>query len=216
MSLQNPKFSIIVPAYNAQDHIQKCLESIAFQQYRDFELIVVCDSCTDETENLAKMYRYGAKTDNVQFGRDGLTRDRGLEMANGDWILFCDDDDWFVHEYVLQILADTIKRQTEVVDIIAFGYLCKGRGYVPPSEQTIFNPGDAHVWSNCWKRSSIIGAKFGDAVFCSDTYFIRDVKRRTRNYVLLDQPLYYYNFKRPGSQTDKLIRGEIRQSPVAR
>ena len=207
-------FSIIVPAYNSASYIHKCLESISLQQFRDFELIVVCDRCNDETEDLAKMYK--AKTECVNFGKDGLTRDKGLEMASGDWILFCDDDDWFLHEYVLNQLADKIKTVSDDVGVVAFGYICKGRGYVEPSEYTIFRPGDAHVWSNCWRRSAIAGAKFGDAMYCSDTYFVRDAKRRIKLYSLFNMPLYYYNFKRPGSQTDLLIKGKIRQSPVAR
>ena len=212
MYLADPMFSVIVPAFNAASHIHKCIESIAFQQYRNYELIVVCDRCNDETEDIAKMYK--ARTERVNYGRDGLTRDKGLEMAQGDWILFCDDDEWFLHEYCFRMLADEINEWD--VDIIAFGYICKGRGYVPPSDRTIFNPGDAHVWSNAWKRSAITGAKFGDAMYCSDTYFVRDVRQRTQRYWLFNQPLYYYNFKRPGSQTDLLIRGQIRQSPVAR
>lgn len=206
------KFSVIVPAHNSECYINRLLETIRVQTFTDYELIVVCDKCDDRTESIAK--HYGAKTVCVDYGRDGLARDAGLSIATGDYILFADDDDWFVHEFCFQQIADVIKETG--VDIVGFGYLCKFKGYVEPSEKTIFNPGDAHVWSSAWKRSAITGARFGDAVFCSDTYFIRDVKRRTHDYVLLDMPIYYYNFKRPGSQTDKLIRGEIRPSPVAR
>ena len=212
-------FSVIVPAHNSENYFRKGLESIAFQQFRDFELIVVCDRCTDATADLAGMY--GAKVVSVDYGRDGLSRDKGIELAQGKWILFMDDDDWFVHDYCFQQLADKIRSYDtwdtdNDIDVIAFGYLCKGRGYVQPSEDTIFKPGDAHVWSNCWKRSSITGAKFGDAMYCSDTYFVRDMRRRVKRYELFDMPLYYYNFLREGSQTDLLIQGKIRQSPVAR
>ena len=205
-------FSVIVPAHNSESYLHKLLISIRGQTFTDYELIVVCDRCSDDTDEVAKFH--GAKTVCVNYGRDGLARDEGLALAKGDWILFADDDDWFVHEFCFQQIADRISGSK--ADIIAFGYLCKGKGYVKPSENTIFRPGDAHVWSNAWKRSAITGAKFGDAVFCSDTYFIRDVKRRSHCYALLDMPIYYYNFKRPGSQTDLLIRGQIRQSPVAR
>ena len=211
--MAKPMFSVIVPAYNSEAFIRNGIESIVNQQDVSFELIVVCDSCTDNTQNIAETY--GAKTVAVDYGRDGLSRDKGISMATGEWILFMDDDDWFVHEYCFKMLADEINSY-ENADVIAFGYLCKGRGYVPPSEKTIFQPGEAHVWSNCWMREAISGAAFGDAMFCSDTYFVRDMKKRVKRYELFDMPLYYYNFLREGSQTDLLIHGKIRQSPVAR
>ena len=121
-------FSVIVPAHNSEQYFRKGLESIAFQQFKNYELIVVCDRCTDATEDLAGMY--GAKTVSVDFGRDGLSRDKGLEMAQGDFILFLDDDDWFIHDYCFQMLADKIKSCPDA-DVIAFGYLCKGRRLYP-------------------------------------------------------------------------------------
>ena len=206
-------FSIIIPAHNSENYIRKGLESIAMQTCKDYELIVVCDKCTDNTEQIVR--KYATRVECTNYGSDGLARDKGIEVAKGDWILFMDDDDWFMHEFVLQMLEDTIEEQS-YADIIAFGYLCKGKGYFPPSEQTIFHPGDAHVWSNCWKRSAITGAKFGDAAFCSDTYFIRDVRQRTKKYFILDFPMYYYNFLREGSQTDLLIKGKLRSYAIAR
>ena len=211
--MAEPMFSVIVPAHNSEAFIRKGIESIVFQQNASFELIVVCDRCTDNTQDVAGMY--GARTVAVDYGRDGLSRDKGISIATGEWILFMDDDDWFVHEYCFKMLADEINSY-ENADVVAFGYLCKGRGYVPPSEKTIFQPGEAHVWSNCWRREAISGAAFGDAMFCSDTYFVRDMKKRVMRYELFDMPLYYYNFLREGSQTDLLIQGKIRQSPVAR
>ena len=207
-------FSVIIPAHNSEQYIRKGLESIRQQSFHDYELIVVCDRCTDDTEQIAQ--EYGARVECVSFGRDGLARDKGLSMAQGDWILFMDDDDWFLHEFVFQQLADRITFYCDLADVLAFGYLCKGKGYFEPSERTIFKPGDAHVWSNCWRRSATAGANFGDAMFCSDTYFVRDMKQRVRRYELFNMPIYYYNFLREGSQTDLLIKGQIRQSPVAR
>ena len=207
------KFSIIVPAYNAQEHIKPLMESIREQTFRDYELIVVCDSCTDNTEQIAKSY--GAITDNVSFHSDGLTRDRGLDIATGDWILFADDDDWFYSADAFQKLADFIDKQSPSVDVIGFGYKTRVKGFVHPSYESIFTPRIAHVWSSCWRRASIGNAHFGDAVFCSDTYFINAIKTKGAQYKLFDEILYYYNFLRPGSQTDLFCRGIIKESPIA-
>ena len=206
-------FSIIVPAYNAEGHIEPLLNSIRNQTYKDYELIVICDSCTDRTEEIARSY--GAITANVSFHSDGLTRDRGLELATGDWILFADDDDWFYCDEAFQQLADFIGTQDDDVDAIAFGHECRGRGYIPPAEDKLFVARRDHVWSTCWKHSSIGDTRFGDAVFCSDTYFMKAMKPHVRRAAFLDTPIYYYNFMRKGSQTDLFCKGIIRESPVA-
>ena len=206
-------FSIIIPAYNAQDRIYRLLRSIRDQTCTDYEVIVVCDSCTDSTETVAKAY--GAITDRVSFGSDGLTRDRALELASGDWILFADDDDWFYNNNVFNMLHNYIELMPDNIDLIAFGYIKGKEGYVQPSRQNVFTPRIDHVWSSCWRRSRIGNARFGDAVFCSDTYFLKAMRDHVRGIAILDAPLYYYNFLRPGSQTDLFRRGILKQSPVA-
>ena len=211
--MSNPFFSIIIPAHNASGHIRRLLDSISAQSFRDYELIVICDDCSDDTESIAR--QYGAITRAVSFHRDGLARDTGIDIARGEWILFADDDDWFLHEYCFQQVAERAARTT--ADAIPFGIIFRSRGYVGPSEHDFLRPRIDHVWSTCWRRTAVLsaGARFGDAVFSSDTYFLAAMKRYHTSFELLDMPIYYYNFMRPGSQTDLFCKGIIRQSPVA-
>ena len=215
--MNNPFFSVIIPAHNSAEYIVKGLQSISEQTFRSYELIVVCDNCTDNTEDVAQAY--GATTYDVCFGRDGLARDYGISQAHGDWILFMDDDDWFLHEFVFQMIHDEICRcENEYgIEALAFGYIFRHRGYKAPYDDELFTPRIAHVWSKAWKRETVIqaGARFGDAVFCSDTYFLRDMNMAVHNIGTLNMPMYYYNFMRAGSQTDLFCRGIIHQSPVA-
>ena len=207
--MSNPFFSVIIPAHNSQEYILHGLDSICNQSFRDYELLVICDSCTDNTEQIAKSY--GAHTHTVSFGRDGLTRDKGIELATGQYVLFMDDDDWFIHEYCFQQIHDAIAGQ----DMLAFGCIFKSRGYLPPHPDRFFTPRISHVWTKAWRRDAIGSARFGDAVFSSDTYFLRCMRDNVHTYAMLDMPIYYYNFKRPGSQTDLFCRGIIRETPVA-
>ena len=211
--MSNPTFSIIIPAYNAENHIRKALDSIASQTYKSYELIVICDSCTDNTQQIAQSY--GAITEAVQYHRDGLSRDRGLQLATGEWVLFMDDDDWFLHEFCLTQLVEIISHQPEDIDAICFGYVWRLTGYTPPTTDQMFKPRVARVWSKAWRRSAIGDAHFGAAVFCSDTYFLRDMKARVRKVLSWNMPIYYYNFRRPGSQTDLFCQGKLKESPVA-
>lgn len=180
------RFSIIIPAYNAEKHITRALKSIESQKFKDYELIVVCDSCKDRTEQIAK--DYGAKTIAVDFGLDGLTRNVGIDNATGEWILFMDDDDWWMHDHVL---ADLDKRLGDE-DVLRFSFIWKGQGY------TKCGPWIA-VWNKCWRRSFIGDTRFSNVKWWSDVDFNRLMMEKNPKIVDWDEPLYYYNFMREGS-----------------
>ena len=194
-----PKFSIIIPAHNSEAFIEKALTSVIAQSYRDYELIVVCDSCEDRTEDVARKYTGLVYT--VDYGRDGLTRNYGLDHASGEYVLFMDDDDWYLHEFVLQMLADRIE-DTSPSDIICFGFIFRTRGYCSPWHRLGIWP---NVWSKCWRRSFIGDTRFSDEEMVSDLAFTQAMLSKVTEGDQMDywsMPLYYYNYMRVGSQTE--------------
>lgn len=192
--MNNPLFSIIIPAHNSEEYICRGLNSIRNQSFTDYEIIVVCDSCTDNTAEIAKSYNAIVK--NVQYGQDGLTRNAGLELARGDWILFLDDDDWFLHEYAFQQLSEIVGKHNE--DAVCFSYITRHFGYIRQLPDNGVSP---CVWSKCWRRSFISDVRFSWRKFWSDTDFHNKAMRKPHKYVYWDMPLYYYNRERPGSQS---------------
>ena len=191
------KFSIIIPAHNAENYIRKALDSIKSQSFKDYELIVVCDSCTDKTEFIAR--QYGAITKNVQYHCDGPTRGVGLDMAQGEWVLFMDDDDWWLHEFVLEQLAERVGRQHE--DIFCFAFIWKDIRYCSPASL----PGGLYpaVWNKCWRRAFIGNTRFPAVKSISDWYFHTEMMRKNPRIAMWDMPMYYYNYLRPGSISQK-------------
>ncbi len=112
------KFSIIIPAYNAQKYIDSCLKSILEQEYNDFEAIVVNDGSADNTAELVQKY---ADTDNriklinKQNGGVSSARNLGLDNAQGEYVVFVDVDDWIPAD-ALKIFIDNIdKYDTDLV-----------------------------------------------------------------------------------------------------
>ena len=192
-------FSIIIPAYNAADHIAKALQSVAAQSYKNYELIVVCDSCTDNTAEIAE--GYGAKVINVDYHLDGLTRNAGLDAARGEWVLFMDDDDWFLHEFVLQMLADKLGDE----DVLFFGFIWKGCGYAHNTADLRY----IACWSKCWRRSAIGTTRFSSVPYWSDVDFNAAMMRKPLKCAYWDMPLYYYNYLRTGSISWRKKQGEI-------
>lgn len=191
------RFSIIMPAHNTENYIRKALESIKQQVFKDYELIVVCDSCTDNTEEIAKSY--GAKTFTVNNLCDGPTRNKGIEEAQGEYILFMDDDDWWLHEYVLTELDRKLREEDEP-DILCFSFIFKNWLYARPEKP---NGGRwVAVWNKVWKRSSIGDTRFPNEHSISDVYFHREMFAKNLKVVEFDSLMYYYNFMRPGSITE--------------
>ena len=188
------RFSVIIPAFNAEDRIRKVLESVKNQTFTDYELIVVCDSCVDNTANIAR--EYGAIVDEVKFGRDGLTRNRGIDMAKGEFLLFLDDDDWWLHEYVLEQLDSKLKEVPDV-DILCFSFIFRHWKYATPKG----NNGRRWiaVWNKCWRREFVGKSRFSAVYSKSDVDFNNDVMDKNPRIVDWDMPLYYYNYLRDGS-----------------
>lgn len=90
-------FSIIVPIYNIKPYLDRCLISLIGQTYKDIEIILVDDGSTDGSSELCD--KYAAQDNRIQVlhkENDGLSdaRNKGLELASGEYILFVDSDDY--------------------------------------------------------------------------------------------------------------------------
>lgn len=191
------RFSIIIPAHNSELYITKALESVKKQTFKDYQLIVVCDRCTDHTQDIAQMY--GAKTCKVDFGNDGLSRSKGLDLATGEYVLFMDDDDWWLHEFVLEQIDEKLRE--EDVDILAFSFIFKGVCYASPLKN--HNKLWIAVWNKCWKREAIGDTRFPNIYSVSDLYFHRAMMEKKLRIKTWDMPMYYYNYLRDGSISKK-------------
>lgn len=115
------KFSIIIPVYNVEKYIKKCLESIDKQTYQNFEVIIVDDGSTDKSKEIIK--KFINKKDKYKYyfkknGGQSEARNYGLKYATGDYLLFIDSDD-----YINQDLLQKLKKEIETceLDVIKFG-----------------------------------------------------------------------------------------------
>jgi glycosyltransferase involved in cell wall biosynthesis len=102
------KVSIIVPVYNVENYLEKCLNSLVSQKMDNYEIICVNDASTDRSTDILK--GYSQKYANIVVlnneGNRGLsfTRNRGIFAARGEYLLFVDSDDWLMDENVLSLL----------------------------------------------------------------------------------------------------------------
>ena len=109
--MSTPKVSIIVPIYNVEQYLPRCIDSIKNQTLEDIEIILVDDGSTDNSGKIVDEY---AKTDNriiaihKENGGQASARNMGLEIARGDYIGFIDSDDWITDD-MYELLYQSIK-----------------------------------------------------------------------------------------------------------
>lgn len=195
------KFSVIIPAHNTEAYIGKCLDSIYSQSYKDFECIVVCDSCTDNTREVAE--KYNPIIIDAEVHNEGVARNLALDICKGEWILFIDSDDWWVHEFVFEQLAKRIENND--ADAIVFDMVWKHIGVVGgiSGRDNQLYP---HCTNKCWRRSFIADTRFPNIKPDSDAGFHREIMKKNPKFDMWDMPMYYYNFLRDDSYSKTLGR----------
>jgi len=203
--MSNPFFSVIIPAHNAEEYMRRGLDSIKSQDFTDYELIIICDACTDNTYKIAEEYADHCMF--TEFGRAGSARNAGLDIARGDWILFMDDDDWYMPGAFRRI-AEALE-QRPGIDILAFGFEWKGVKIAYSTPNRIYPA----VWNKAWRREFIGGNRFPDWIHTDDLGFARMMHPKAR-FGFLVEPLYYYNFMRPGSVSERIRNGEYDNNDI--
>ena len=206
---ERPFFSVIIPAHNSAGFIRRGLESIANQDFDDYEMIAVCDACTDNTLDIVDEYYDGYRGEIIltDYGRAGMARNAGLDAASGSWILFMDDDDWYLPG-AFGMIAEELKHQPNI-DILAYGFEWKGMGYAMQSPKRIYPA----VWNKAWRRDFIGEERFPDWIHTDDLGFARKMHPRAR-FGFLPAVLYHYEFMRPGSVSDRIRNGEYDNSQI--
>lgn len=115
-------FSILIPCYNIAPYIEKCLESVIKQTYRDWEIILVDDGSTDGTADIIKKYVTKDNRIRAFFQKENqgvaVARNLLLKEATGDYIIFLDGDDWWKSENGVEKIAAASHEKS--IDIIVF------------------------------------------------------------------------------------------------
>lgn len=105
------RFSVIIPNYNSEEYIEKCLNSVLNQTFKDFEIIVVDDISSDNS--VSKIKSLLRKQDKLIINKtkrlNGGTRNVGILEAKGDYIICLDCDDWITNENIFQEINDNLK-----------------------------------------------------------------------------------------------------------
>ncbi len=135
-----PKVSVIVPVYNTEKYLSRCIDSILAQTFTDFELILVNDGSVDSSGKICDEY---AAKDNrivvIHKGNGGVSsaRNKGIEIAKGKWITFVDSDDYIAETY-LSDFPKNDDNDMEICGIVSFN----GQSFVSKQHEVKYSDKD--------------------------------------------------------------------------
>lgn len=205
-----PKISVIVPVYNVEKYLRKCLDSICGQTYRNLEILCVNDGSTDGSA--AILEEYAARDSRIQiFTQEnaGLSAARNTALAHacGEWVTGVDSDDYLDTDTVEKAVACI----SEEVDVISYGIHLEWEGmeahaaseafYAPKGKKGVF-PLSADLllnmqWEFCgklWRRSFIVAQKasFPHGLLYEDWFFFFAYVPVAKGVYLMDTQKYHY------------------------
>lgn len=113
-----PQISVIVPVYNVEPYLCRCVDSILAQTFTDFELILVDDGSPDNCPAICDKYvQCDSRVQVIHKNNGGVSsaRNAGLDSATGEYVTFCDSDDWYALEWLAELVAAMQSNQTDMV-----------------------------------------------------------------------------------------------------
>ena len=207
-------FSIIIPAYNTEKYIKACLNSIYSQSINNWELIIIDDGSTDNTNSLLKTFIKDKRIHLISKPNEGVSiaRNKGLDIAKGEYILFVDADD-ILYPNTLSILYDSLKNRK--IDYLRYEYQtidAKGNSLHPNYEakarrkvsNQIFDAADCitlivrneyFLWSGVFRKEIIdkYHLRFMEGcTYNEDTLFMLQFFMHSNTHIYLPTTLYGY------------------------
>jgi glycosyltransferase involved in cell wall biosynthesis len=201
--------SVIVPVYNVEKYIRKCVDSICNQTYKDLEIILVDDGSTDNSGNICDEYK--AKDSRIKVvhkNNGGLSdaRNAGIEIAKGGYIAFIDSDD-YIHERMYEVLMNNLEMTNS--DISACEFVYKNENI---NEENILEIENLEIysgkdvisllwtdnvrtvvqWNKVYKKCIFDTIRYPIGRYHEDTFAIHHILSKCSKIVFTNQKLYYY------------------------
>ena len=203
-----PKISIIVPVYNAEQWLERCIDSIVAQTYTDWELLLVDDGSTDRSGDICA--RYAASDPRIQVfhkpnGGVSSARNFGLDHAKGEWITFVDADDYIPIQSLdnlnsnndedLIIGAYEIIGQSKIIDLKFQVDTVLSKNIGSLLDNNIETAQLSVPWCKLFKKSIINKYKMQfneQIVCCEDAIFVLEYLLHTNSIKIVHRPCYLY------------------------
>lgn len=204
-----PKVSIIVPVYNVEKYLRKCIDSLVNQTLNDIEIICINDGSTDKSLKILKEYKNKDSRIillNQENSGQSVARNRGIEIAKGEYLGFVDPDDWIDLDYYEKLYNAASTNDTD----IAVGGIIRVTGikkkkFLNFEKETLTDntklkfelcdvPEKSYIWNKIYKTQKLkeINLKFEEGRIFEDCIFTPQALFFLGKMVTVPNTYYYY------------------------
>lgn len=212
--MRQPQISIIVPVYNTEKYLHRCIDSILAQTFTDFELLLINDGSNDHSGEVCDEYTQKDSRIRVFHKENGgvsSARNLGLDNAQGELITFVDSDDWIEKNCLDSCI--TVIREFPSVDIIRYGYykeIGNNRVKNTCTQKMVFSPKEmlerchkysfwGFIWNTVYKKKLLGDLRFNvNLNWLEDHIFTYKYINQCQLMYLLEKPLYHYSVSNSG------------------
>lgn len=225
---KSPQISIIIPIFLLERYLRQCIDSILAQTFTDFELLLIDDGSPDGCPAICDEYAEKDARIRVFHKQNGgvtSARNKGLNNANGNWIIYIDGDDWIEPTYVEELYNAAINNEADIA-ICGFRFVYEDGSSViehptiwDDNKQASLNRYIASIWttacgtiqkSSLYKDNGVQSPK--DLTFCEDFHLMVRLCYFANKVVSINRPLYNYRQRSSSivhSLNDKTWRDEL-------
>lgn len=222
------KISILVPVYNSDKYLKKCVESILNQTYENIELILVNDGSTDTSYELIEQFKIQDKrVKAVHIENNGVANARNiaLDNATGDYFLYVDSDDWIEQDYIEELYNLIIQEKADICIGNCVHYIENTNSYIHKDfgihEKRIYNKCEAveelmyhnflrhSPWGKLYKKQIFDGMRFPTGYHYEDLALIYKLFFKAEKIIYTPMEKYIY-MVREGS----IVHRELSQADV--
>lgn len=212
----NNLVSIIIPVFNTAQFLNKCLNSVTNQSYRNLEIIVVNDGSFDTSEIVCKEFE--SKDSRITYiykenGGLSSARNVGLELANGEYISFIDSDDFIDKDFIKILLAASLKHKSSIAvcgrkivsersekEMFVFNRQKMWSSQEAVERMLTWNGIDGSVCDKLFHKSHFLTTRFSEGRISEDLPIVANALIDAKNIVHVGSALYNY-LQRSGSIT---------------
>ena len=217
------KISIIIPVYNAEQHLDQCIESVVNQTYSNLEIILINDGSTDSSLDICKKWH---KKDsrillvNKQNEGVSVARNKGLEIASGEMIGFVDSDDYIEPDMYSIMIGDMETYKADVVMCNSWtvtGDYKKKEGYIGYNDFSVSRKEltkrfinfekifCSSVWSKLYKKSIIDNMFFSKDIMLGEDYYFNGLTYMRASLFYYDsKPMYNYRIRKESISRNRI------------